>query len=698
MQVKKFTALMALLLCAVMLFASCSPVAGPGAGGGAGKKPSTSFSTTTGNLYFGGATSNNPLTVQKPAFAEGAVFWEASSFNGMLEIDPSFQIVVENGNSGASSLATALSFQFRNILGVGLSQGTDNNAAVAEREILIGNVDNRNEYNEATLAFSRYMQYGSPSIGCFYIGVEDGKLILCGYDDTDYTALSTFLVNNYITGKSSIKFEGDLSSMYIYDKAQFSSNKTFAYVSVDSLEGDASLANLSLNGVKLDAFKADVFNYASTIYLSDKYPTISAAAVNGNAKIEITQPSAANGGLGSVKVTAANGKTNKTYTLAVQRLDYNLANATLYGYKNGAKGAVSLIQDDGFMSATDIMIETCVPLNLPFSVAIIANKVGTIAKADGKYVVDADGNFSFTVNGENAGMSGGGSLSYYRNLLSTYPTLMNVISHSYTHGSWGTTDANNVAAEIIGSKQLLQAAFPGQDVDSFVYPGFTSGTRPAEYEYARDAFMPGVYVAARNLSMAKRNYHSTNPLDLAACSMYGSTNPDLWGDDTRADAHGWLVRETRAAAKSGGWVVTMNHDIQDKDPASVGTGMTVSKGQFQFYIQNVLAPLRDSGAIWVDFVGTVGKYVTEYSNATLESRSFADGHIEVVLTDTLDNTLYNEALTVDVDIPADWSSVTVSYIDAQGNVTSTETMSANADGCIRLQIVPDSGKISIAKK
>lgn len=697
MQVKKFTALMALLLCAVMLFASCSPVAGPGGGGGGGQKPSTSFSTTSGNLYFGGATSNNVLTVEKPAFANGAVFWEASSFNGMLEIDTNYKIVVENGNSGASTLATALAFQFRSILGTGLSQSTDNNAAVAEKEILIGKVANRNEYNEATLAFSRYMQYGSPSIGCFYIGVENGKLILCGYDATDYSALSTFLVNNYITGKSSIKFEGDLSSMYIYDKAKFNSNKTFAYVSVDSLEGDASLSGLTLNGVKLDSFKADVFNYASTIYLSDKYPTISASAVNGNAKVEITQPSAANGGLASVKVTSANGKVNTTYTLAVQRLDYNLASATLHAYKNGAMGAVSLIQDDGFKSATDIMVETCVPLNIPFSVAIIANKAGTLEKENGKYVIDADGNFSYTIVGENSGWSGGGSLAYYRNLLSTYPTLMNIISHSYTHGSWGTTDANNVAAEIVGSKQLLQAAFPGQEVNSFVYPGFTSSTRDAEYAYARDTFMPGVYVAGRNLSFAKRNYHSTNPLDLAACSMYGSTNPSLWGDETQANAHGWLVRETKAAAKSGGWVVTMNHDIQDKDPAAVGTGMTVSKGQFQYYVQNVLAPLRDSGALWVDFVGTVGKYVTEYSKATLESRSFADGHIEVVLTDTLDNTLYNEALTVDVDIPAEWSSVTVSYMDAQGNVTSTETMSANADGCIRLQIIPDSGKISIAK-
>lgn len=691
MQVKKFTALTALLLCAVMLFASCSPVAGPGVSGGGQKPPSTSFSTTAGTLFGGGSTSNNPLTVEKPAFAQGAVFWDASSFNGMLEIDSSFQIVVENGNSGASSLATALAFQFRNILGTGLSQGTDTDASVAEREILIGNVASRDEYNEATLAFSRYMQYGSPAIGCFYIGVENGKLILCGYDATDYTALSKFLVDNYISGKSSIKFEGDLSSMYVYDKAQFNSNKTFAYVSLDTLEGDASLSALALNGANVPTFDASVLNYASTIYLSDAYPTISASAVNGNAQVEITQPSAANGGIGFVKVTSANGKANKIYTLSVQRLDYNLASSTLHAYKNGATGAVSLIQDDGFTSATDIMVEICSAHNLKFSIGMIAKKVGEIKKGtDGKYIVDDNGNFSVSVT-QNS------TLNYFTNILADNPGIVEIISHSYTHGAWGTTDANNVAAEIVGSKQLLQAAFPGQEVNSFVYPGFESKTREAEYAYARDTFMPGVYVAARNLSMAKRNYHSTNPLDLAACSMYGSTNPDLWGDDTRADAHGWLVRETRAAAKSGGWVVTMNHDVVDKDPADVGTSMTVSKGQYAYYIENVLVPLRDSGAIWVDFVGTVGKYVTEYSNATLESRSYADGHIEVVLTDTLDNALYNEALTVDVDVPADWSSVTVSYIDAQGNVTSTDTVVANADGYVRLQIVPDSGKVSLSK-
>ena len=693
MQTKKLTAFIALFLCVIMLFTSCNKKGGNGA-----VTPGSSYNTTSGTLFGGGATSNNPLAVQKPAFAQGAVFWNATSFNGILEVDSEYTIVVENGNSGVSALATTLSRQLKSLYGSNIFQTTDDSAPVA-KEILLGATSGRNEYYEAELIFSRYMQYASNAIGCFYIGVENGKLIVFGATEADYIAAAQFILNNYINGKEAFLFEGDLSSMYIYDKAVFNNNKTFAYISADSLEGDASLSGITVNGAPVGNFNASVLNYTTTIFLDDEFPTIAASAVNGNAQVQIAQPTTANGGVASVSVTSANGKVTNTYTLAVQRLDYNLASATLHPYRNGAKGAVSFIQDDAFQSATENMLSVCVPNDIKFSIGVIAKKAGTLNKGtDGKYIIDENGNFDITLVGENSGWSGGGSLFYYRNVLAQHANIVDIISHSYTHTSWGLTDMNNVAAEIVGSKQLLQAAFPGQKVESFVYPGFDDkGTRSQEYALAREQFMPGVYVAARSLTTAKLNELSKNVYDLGACSFYNNQDVANWNNSSLSTQHSWMLKEIKTVASRGGWVVTMNHDIRDVDPTDLSNGnMTSTKQQFKYIVEDVVVPLRDEGILWVDWVSVVGKYVSEYKAATFQARSFADGHYEIVLTDTLDDELYNEALTVDVDVPYDWTSATVSYKDAEGNVISSEVVSVS-NRVIRLQIVPDSGIVHIVK-
>ena len=78
--------------------------------------------------------------------------------------------------------------------------------------------------------------------------------------------------------------------------------------------GIADVAVITVDGVPLDGVTGDVTAY--TIRADGNSPRLGAVAVDSNAAVRVTQPSAANGGQGSIVVTAPSGVT-RTYTVAV---------------------------------------------------------------------------------------------------------------------------------------------------------------------------------------------------------------------------------------------------------------------------------------------------------------------------------------------------------------------------------------------
>ena len=68
-----------------------------------------------------------------------------------------------------------------------------------------------------------------------------------------------------------------------------------------------------------------------------------------------------------------------------------------------------------------------------------------------------------------------------------------------------------------------------------------------------------------------------------------------------------------------------------------------------------------------------------------------DGKIRVTLTDSEDNTVYNEALTVKVYVPATWD----------GAVMNGEALTVHTDmagSYVYANVVPDSGTVEITSK
>ena len=109
--------------------------------------------------------------------------------------------------------------------------------------------------------------------------------------------------------------------------------------------------------------------------------------------------------------------------------------------------------------------------------------------------------------------------------------------------------------------------------------------------------------------------------------------------------------------------------------------------------------------LWVCSYTDMTQYLKESLSAHVETKEITNNSITLSLTDTQLDYMFNHALTIKVDIPDDWTSVTV----MQGTksielVTSAEYKDnmtvANCtiiDGFLYVDAVPDCGDIVITK-
>ena len=99
------------------------------------------------------------------------------------------------------------------------------------------------------------------------------------------------------------------------------------------------------------------------------------------------------------------------------------------------------------------------------------------------------------------------------------------------------------------------------------------------------------------------------------------------------------------------------------------------------------------------------QYIKEYQTATLTTLEFTDKSVRLSLTDTLDDYMFNHALTIKVDIPDEWTNVTVKQGENEISFMSGDeykqpkNMSTQSytivDGYIYVDAIPDCGEIVI---
>jgi len=634
-------------------------------------------------------STDAPTPLPRPDFARSAAVYEAKG--QYFSVDGDFRIISAENSAAARRNALSLRDTIRTVKGLTLEWAEDiviegnPNFYVSDHEICIGQVRYRDGYDAFADAHSDILKTSS-AVGCFAVVIREEKIFLTAPDEDGVGAAVAFFVAHYLNGGEPLP--ADLTSVYFYDRSVLQVSGTISLITYEALRADARVARVLLNGTQMAAFRREQNSYDLLIASDDLTPTLKVEAVSPFATVICKAENlsdAAEGQKLTYTLTSADASASVSYTFVWQRGDFTTVQATLHKLKNGATGAITIVQDDGYDKTTEFMLSVCRENGLKFNIAMIANKVGTLAKnADGTYATDENGSFICSVN-DNA------ATAWWQRIVSENADCIEISSHSYTHGAWGFAQ-NNVEAEIIGSRQLLRTVFPGQKVLTFAYPGFSSATREQEYSMAK-GMMPGYYVGARFLSTGRSaSLDSPDYFWLGANSFYYS-DPAKWGDTSVKCEMTWYINEINRAVTEGSWIVTMNHMIVESLPGT-DRNIQITQDYFRYAIETVALPHIRSGKLWNGFFSEVAQYVYEYNHSDMTARRFGDGHYEVEIAFDAEVTtpeLYDYPLTVDLPVDADWQRVTFSYTARDGSLVSdTLTVETAADGSrfVRLQVVP----------
>ena len=360
---------------------------------------------------------------------------------------------------------------------------------------------------------------------------------------------------------------------------------------------------------------------------------------------------------------------NVTYTAVFE------TSASILAAKDGAKGIFTMTYDDGL-----------------YNTAVWVNEENKKYGLTGSCMMVPNWNKSypdFTFNG--------GSIDSWRALFRQ--GTLEPQSHSMSHegigilanensSHWNNWKYNcyqeNYDYQLVQAKTAIRRAFPGNDVLCFAPSNNTLSTiswasdgngnllknESDEYYTVNDG--GALKVAQKTYYAIRQGSRGVQSLDPTLDAEPGGWY-NLWirafkdysdGDDKLTQGKKWLDETVR----DGNWLIVMCHGI-----TSTGGDIKQSLAdQFFAYAGQYVK----SGKLWSATFGDATKYVRERQNTTVSER-YEDGAVYVdmkIIRTTGDGkylgaTVFNYPLTVEVRVPANWTSV--SYEDG-GN---TETAS-----------------------
>jgi peptidoglycan/xylan/chitin deacetylase (PgdA/CDA1 family) len=316
--------------------------------------------------------------------------------------------------------------------------------------------------------------------------------------------------------------------------------------------------------------------------------------------------------------------------LHAQRLTTDNSNffyqiSPIYDFK---KSIVSLTFDDGYLS----QFKTALPLlkkrNLPATFYVITGNIDSVLK---KLILE--------------------------NVSNDYE----IGSHTVTHPDLSRLESIDVYKELLDSKKYLQQYF-----------GINSGLTMS-YPYGR--FNSPVIQITKKLYLAARTtdpgYNSIYSSNIFALKTFGFD--DKTGI-TRANSR------IDFAIQNNLWLVEMIHAIDNGTYLSLDS-VTLSK--HLDYIENAV------DHIWCSNIGNVIKYFEESEGAKVECDLCNDTIFKIRLLDFLDDSIFNQPLSLRIKIPANWDSLSIS------GIKKFRTEYTNKSKFIIFNALPDSKEITI---
>lgn len=234
-------------------------------------------------------------------------------------------------------------------------------------------------------------------------------------------------------------------------------------------------------------------------------------------------------------------------------------------------------------------------------------------------------------------------------------------SHTKTHPDLVKLSLGDAEDEITAAKDAIDANIPGQKTFSFAYPfgSFNSAVKAITQKH---------YIAARGVSAVLNN---------PSTDMY---------NENAYDVSKYSVSEmetfTAQAVSQGRWLIPTFHSF---NPTEYG-GWTAD--QFLTYMDY----LKNRSDLWIAPFGNVIKYMKERAVAKLSVSALADDQITLFLTDTLDDRIYDQPLTLRSEVPVNWPAVNIQ----QGSTLKIVTPVVEGIAWVAYyDAVPDKGLIAL---
>ena len=327
-----------------------------------------------------------------------------------------------------------------------------------------------------------------------------------------------------------------------------------------------------------------------------------------------------------------------SYVMEVDDLvlaDIAVPNHEITLWKENKPGAVSLTFDDGFVSQYSVGVTALNEFGFKGTFFVITDFAST------------DPNFASWDNWRNAANEG-----------------HEIGSHSKTHSYLTSLSTAKIQEELFGSKTEIDNQIESQKCLTIAYP---------YGDYNNDVI--GVvndagYIAGRSVEWGI----NSPPYDFASINA-------IFPDSAKANGV-TMESQTDLAEQTGQWIVVGFHRLDGEDDP-----YAIPEYRFREYIEYL-----NTKDLWVDTFGSVTKYIRERDSASLSVVSSSSEAIVLNLTDGLDDTIYDEALTIKSAVPG----TCISALVQQGtNVTTVDATSQGATKVIYYEAIPDRGNISI---
>ena len=229
-------------------------------------------------------------------------------------------------------------------------------------------------------------------------------------------------------------------------------------------------------------------------------------------------------------------------------------------------------------------------------------------------------------------------------------------SHTITHPDLTSLSPAQVQEELAGSKAEIDAQITSQKCRTLVYPygDFNSNVISVTRNY---------YIAARGV-WCDLNSEPFDIYNVRACTP----------EDVSIDVYAM----TDSTEQQGKWLVVYFHDL--------------ASGSYDIDMFTTYLDYLKRKNLWVGTFGAAVKYIQERAAATLSVLSTSSSQMVLNLTDTLNDAIYDQALTLRSEVPSGWTTVNVQ----QGS--SSTVVQSIVEGTTRViyyNAVPDRGLITL---